>query len=165
MASLPDLSGIPEELRNRMMMRRGSGMLLRAIRGEPEPQPEPAQVLQFRAPKRRQKYTPVAPPVPMPTPVKFIAMNVAEAFGLTVDDLTSHQRGQHFVRARSVFYRLVRDRTNRAGEPVYSFPRIARFVGRDHATVCHSMRMFDVYCRQDPEIAAVYERLRGEPCA
>jgi len=162
MASLPNHSGIPEELRNRMMMRHGSGMLLRAIRGEPEPKPEPAKALQFRAPKRRREYTPVAPPVPMPTPVKRIAMAVAEAFGLTVDDLTGHQRGAYFVRARSVFYRLVRDRTNKAGEPVSSFPRIVRFAGRDHSTVCHSMQMFDVYCRQDPEIAAVYERLRGE---
>jgi chromosomal replication initiation ATPase DnaA len=46
-----------------------------------------------------------------------------------------------------------------------SLPQIAKMVNRlDHTTICHALSQFDVYCRYDPEVRAVYAALKGMGC-
>jgi hypothetical protein len=157
------LSGIPDYTANRMMMAHGSSALLRAIRGEPEPIEPPV----LPAPRHRLTYhqrprhirKSERPRDPTPTPIKAILQAVADAFRITVDDLTGNCRAKYLIHARAVACRLIRDRVDDDGLPRNSLPRIAMFMDRDHSTISNALGKFDLYCRY-PEVAAIYAKLR-----
>lgn len=161
--SRPNLGGMPEELANRMMMRRGSERLLRSLQGRPEPVAPRLELVKPK-PKRKRNYTPVSerPGVAIPVSVRKIINSVCTAFELTPDDLFGRGRSMVCVVARSVTVRLIRDRKWSNGLPRHSFPRIAAFMKRDHSTVLHANRQFDVYCEQFPEAREIYERITRE---
>lgn len=82
--------------------------------------------------------------------------------GLKIDylDFRSNQkcRARSYVHARGLIAKLLREKDPKR----YSFPNIARLVGkRDHTTVIHNIRQFDVYCRQEPRLFPLYKALGG----
>lgn len=166
MLTCAQLSGIPEELANRMMMRHGSTRLLRALHGEPEPvepvEPVAAPLPTRRLPSRhRAPYVPVAErdPTPLPMAVRKILAAVAEAFNVSRDDLTGKARGRYMVVARVIAIRLIRNRTNKDGLPIHSATTIGGYFGRDHSTILHALDRFEVYCRQYPEAERIYREI------
>jgi len=162
MLTLSQLHDIPDELANRMMVAHGSRKLLRALRGEPEPVETFARIPKRPEPKRR-RYTPVSARThkSMPSAVQRIVEQVAAEFGVSTDELCGAGRSPYLVRARSVAYRLLRDRLHTNGEAITSFPRIAGYFGRDHSTVCYAINHFADYCRHHPQVADAYAKLRG----
>jgi hypothetical protein len=157
MLKISSLQGIPDENANRMMMAHGSRQLLRAIRGEPEPLPLP----RINPKKVRQSYVPVSdrPPLAVPRVVRDIIEAVAEAFEVHPDEMRGEGKAQTLVLARAVAIRLIRARTWESGEPKHSLPTIGRYLRRDHSSISHSLKNFDVYARHFPEIAEIYDRL------
>lgn len=67
--------------------------------------------------------------------LQVILLVVADAAGLSINDLKSPRRDQASVVARRIYYRLARRLTGS------SLPEIARACGnRDHTTVLHGIR-------------------------
>lgn len=89
-----------------------------------------------------------------------IVSAVAFAFAITPATLVGKSRKKRHVRARQVAIRLLRDRQIKVGK--LSLPNIGKLIGgRDHSTIKHSLDTFDVMARHHPEVAAIYERLKG----
>lgn len=61
-----------------------------------------------------------------------LAVNVAETHGLDLEEMLSTSRRAECVDARLEIYRELR----KAG---WSYPRIGKFVGRDHTTIMHAL--------------------------
>lgn len=73
----------------------------------------------------------------MPDPVKvdMVLQAVADAFGLTVKDLTGMRRCPHLAVPRQIAYALARKYTK------LSYPQIGERIGdRDHTTIIHGVR-------------------------
>lgn len=163
MLAIRDLHGVPDELANRMMMAYGSKVLLRRLRGEPEP----CEALALRRPSKPARRRDPRPYVPvlqrpesrLPEIIRVILSETAAEFEVSVDDLTGRSRAKYLCCARAVAYRLMRDRRKPNGE-LYSMNQIAGFVRRDHTTIIHSLSQFENYCRAYPEVSEHYERLR-----
>lgn len=155
------------DLAYRKMMTMGSARLLRAMRGEPEPDERPLptmrQAIKIVSTKRR-RYTPMSerPIYPLPSSVRAIVERVAEAFDISADEVLSKSRARPAIHARSVIIRLIRNRKWESGEHKHSTTTIGRFVNRDHSTVCHSLDHFDTYCKHFPEVGEIYARLSAE---
>jgi chromosomal replication initiator protein len=70
-----------------------------------------------------------------PVRVDVILTETAAYFGVTIDELRSHNRSRSLVQARQIAMYLVRDLTD------LSLPKIGEaFGGRDHTTVIHAMQ-------------------------
>lgn len=156
------LSGIPDQLGNRMMMVHGSRALLRALNGEPEEAPSPVPLRIKR--DGRNPYVPVSnrPPLAVPKVVRKIIEQTAEAFEVHPDEMWGGNKVRPLVLARAVAIRLIRDRAWESGAPKHSTTTIGRYLRRDHSTICHALEHFDDYAKQWPEVAEVYERLSAE---
>lgn len=84
---------------------------------------------------------------------------VSEALDMPRDVLLGESRLKLIVAARSLICALLRDRST----DVYSYPRIAAILCRkDHSTMIHSHQQFGHYCSIFPDVAALYEELRGD---
>ena len=156
--------GVCEETANRLMMRHGSTMLLRAIRGEPFSTAAPKA-----KPARNSPYVPVTdrPVIEPPGSIRRMMADVAKAFNLSLEELTGKDRGEVFVAARAVAYRLIRDRKTILDTPRFSAPQIASFFGREHSTILHSLDHFEDYAKRWPIVRETYDQLsNGElgPC-
>ncbi len=64
-------------------------------------------------------------------------------------DITETNRQRRYVNARMVFSKIAR-------QHFYVFHDIGRFLGRDHATIIHYMRVFDSYCLTDKNLRDNY---------
>ncbi len=144
-----------------MMMAHGSRTLLRALRGEPEPDitfsERPLPILRPRG----ERYIPTAdrPMRSRTAAAQRILEQVAAAFDVTVDDILSRDRRRLLWIARTVSIRLMRD-LDRYGE--YSTSQIGAMMNnRDHSTICNALQAFEVWSETYPEVAEIYERLRG----
>lgn len=151
----------PEETANRMMMARGSALLLRALKGEPEPKPIPTWKERIVGGKN---YVPVSerPKFGAPRAVRELIEAVEEAFELDPGAICGKVRDTRHILARSLLIRLVRDRKWVNGEHKHSTTTIGRYLDRDHSTICNALTKFDIYCTQFPEVAELYEKL--SPC-
>ena len=69
-----------------------------------------------------------------------IVRAVAEAHGLTLEDLRAAGRRAGVARARQEAMAMLRAQTGTDGRPRYSFPWIARFFRVSHPTVIHGVR-------------------------
>lgn len=113
-----------------------------------------------------EKLAPVSPSdrslvVPSEATGKRIIRMTAEAFGISIADMTSPSRKRPFVLARIVAARLLRNETWEDGRTRFSLPQIAKMLGRhDHSTIHYSLEMFGPYRRQNPEMKARYNLLR-----
>lgn len=157
-----ELGGIPDHTAHRMMMVHGSTLLLRSLRGEPEPEPvvEARKLPEYRVGSR--PYVPVnlRPVRTRPEPAQRILDRVAEEFGLTVDDILGRDRQRRLWIARTIAIRLLRD-LDRFGD--YSTSQIGAMMGnRDHSTICNALEAFDIWADRYPEAAEIYTRLSGE---
>lgn len=152
--------GIPEELANRMMVAHGSRELLRCLRGEPEPVVMPTFKRSLVKVERPYIAVRDMPPLALPSVVRGIIEEVADAFEVDFDELRGIGKAKALVLARAVAIRLIRDRTWKNGEPKHSFPTIGRYLRRDHSSICHSVSQFDHYAKQFPEVREVYESLK-----
>ena len=107
---------------------------------------------------------PVTRPAPKPAfappaPAMKVMQDVARHFGVTVEDLQSPSRREVYINARGAAIRLLRERSS----VTYSYHRLAQiFGGRDHSTIVHAWRSFDVYAKRDPRVFEVYEKLGGK---
>lgn len=95
-----------------------------------------------RARRVRTRATPPNPPaVPLIVPtgpsLMELAVLVADAHGLTVEDLTGRAQAPYITHPRQEAMWLMRQQTRPDGRPLFSYPKIGRFFGRDHATVIH----------------------------
>lgn len=99
---------------------------------EPEPEPEPA---------------PPPPPLPRHT-FRRIARIVCEHYCVPWEALCNPRRFQHLIEPRHVYFYLCRE----VGKQ--SFPRIGRFIGRDHSSVLHGHRKIAERIESDEELAA-----------
>lgn len=159
MLAMSRLHDIPDETANRMSVRHGSDALLRAMRGEPEPE---KPTLAMRLKVGRQPHLPVSarPDIPTPTAVREVLDAVVEVFGISLADLKGRGKAREYVLARAVAVRLIRDRVWEDGAPRHSLPMIGRYLGRDHSTICHALDNFDRYARRWPEVDEAYQALR-----
>ena len=85
---------------------------------------------------------------------KELMVAVARAFDADYEALCSPSRQGKLVAARAVFVRILRERGN-------SYPQIARRLKRDHSTVIHMHRTFDIRVKLHPEMLSVYETIKG----
>jgi hypothetical protein len=82
---------------------------------------------------------------------------VCEALAVPQDLLLGPSRWWKLAAVRSLIVVLLRER----GEAIYSYPRIARILGRTcHTTIVHSYQRFEHYCAIYPDVAALYLEMR-----
>lgn len=82
---------------------------------------------------------------------------VAQAFGVTVDDINGASRSKGIVLARQVAMHLIRELTGA------SLPEIGRqFGGKDHTTVVHACRKIKALLAQDLAVAQQVARITAE---
>lgn len=167
-----EVEGIPSDEVNKRAMQRGSYAFLCALntaKGLPLPKPTYGPAAKFSPLDRSvvEKY--LRAPEPRVYEVKSIPGEslgagviraVAQSFGLTPADIKGTARNRHYVCARMVASRLLRDLTwKTSGLPRFSLPQIGRLMGRDHSTIIHHLDVFDVYARKYPMMREVYEAL------
>lgn len=100
---------------------------------------------------------PIARTAPVPISMDVVLDRVSCRFGVTVEELKSHQRGRSLVTARQVAMYLSRKMA------AASFPSIAeKFGGRDHSTVIHAVRAVERRRADDPELATLLGTLERE---
>ncbi len=83
---------------------------------------------------------------------KFIQQLIEQVYKI---DITSKNRASNYVQARSIYYRLCIDYT-----PL-NYSQIGRSIAKDHATLIHSMKQFDVYVRFLPDFNKNYKFIRA----
>lgn len=79
--------------------------------------------------------------------------DVAAYFKVSPDDLTGPNRSSYLVDARRVVALIMRERG-------LSYPQIARFLRRDHSTICDLVRTFPERAAANPEILKALAVLR-----
>lgn len=127
---------------------------------------KPSRLRTLRVAETVKRPTEEAEPLSLiDNPLAFLGKRIvhatAAAFEMTVAEMTGRSRCRRYVLARAVAVRLLRDQLRENGEHRFSFPQIARLIGRDdHSTAYHAWNEFDVYCRINPEIREVYDTLR-----
>lgn len=73
--------------------------------------------------------------------MRTILTEVADYYGLTLDQIQSKSREHRFSHARQAFFYAARQVTWADGTPRYSLPQIAgNFGGMHHTTVMHGIR-------------------------
>ena len=74
---------------------------------------------------------------------KLILREVCASHGVTLDQLTSHNRAKHLIKARMLaYYRLHK-------ELGLSLPQIGRYIGdRDHSTVFYGIKRYELNLRR-----------------
>lgn len=98
------------------------------------------------------------PPLTEPFTAKALIKQVGRGFRMTYHDVVGPSRFRENVCARAVVAKLLYERNS----AVYSFPRIARELGRsDQSTIGHLLRTFDKRCQQYPAMYKVYKALGG----
>lgn len=114
--------------------------------------------------RRRQNPLPApapAPPDPRPaprfiphmTPLPTLMEIVSRETGISIDDIKSEWRDRRIVRARQIFFYAAHIKFR------YSFPRIGRYVRRDHSTVLHgAQRVASNREYYEPELSRVLEQ-------
>jgi chromosomal replication initiation ATPase DnaA len=88
----------------------------------------------------------------------FIAKEVQNETGMTLEDLRCQVRSKAYVNARQMFvYRVMRDTEN-------TLPQIGKFLHRDHTTVLNAVRQ---YCKKHdvPQPRSYEEAGGGDRCA
>ena len=157
LSTMPDL---PEETAWRISAKFGSGNLLRGLRGEalvPPPVFEP-RVKVYR--RRRSEPEPVPPPPFYEGGNPFlhtyrlsraVAESVASDFELHAEQILGRSRHRDVVDARSVVFNLLAMRG-------VAYTEIGRRFGRDHSTICHAIKWFDMHKRRNPMVAVSWER-------
>lgn len=82
------------------------------------------------------------------------ALAVAAEFGLTPEEFRSRGQHQRLVRARHVFVMICRQNLQE------SFPRIARYLGRDHTTMMSGYRRAEALLERDQKLRDQLARIR-----
>ena len=62
-------------------------------------------------------------------------------------DITERKRYRNLIELRSLFFNVAREVS-----PISTYSAIGRSVGVDHATVLHSLKMFDVYSKYNKRL-------------
>jgi chromosomal replication initiation ATPase DnaA len=76
--------------------------------------------------------------------MRSIAAAVAEAYGLTVEELRGQCRERSVAHPRQEAMWRMRQVLDEDGRPRYSLPQIGNFLGhRDHTTVLHGVRAYE----------------------
>lgn len=81
-----------------------------------------------------------------------IAIAVAEAFDVTVEELRGKSRYQTIADARHSMIKMTRQ------ELGYSTPQIGKYLGRHHATILNSLKVFDQIFEYDKTFAKRHQR-------
>jgi chromosomal replication initiator protein len=93
----------------------------------------------------------------VPVSLDAILDRVSRHFGVSVEDLKSHQRARSLAMARQVAMYLSRTMASA------SFPSIAdKFGGRDHSTVMYAVRTVEQRREADPELSIILGALERE---
>lgn len=69
-------------------------------------------------------------------------------------DIRTQKRSREMVMIRAAYYYIAREKTK------YSTLKIAREIGRNHATVLHSLKNFDNWMFYDPEYKQKFDNLK-----
>ncbi|MCR9218962.1 MAG: hypothetical protein NXI21_01930 [Alphaproteobacteria bacterium] len=89
-----------------------------------------------------------------------IKARVAEHYGVSVADLEAARRDGEIILPRWVAIHLCRRLTG------HSLPKIgAAFGGRDHSTIVYALGRIEEMVDEDPDLAAVIEKMHEELCA
>lgn len=113
--------------------------------------------LPLDAPTTIQVLAPIIRVPAMPISLDAIIDRVSRHFGVTVEDLKSHQRARSLAMARQVAMYLSRTMASA------SFPSIAdKFGGRDHSTVMYAVRAVEQRRGADPELSTLLGALERE---
>lgn len=86
--------------------------------------------------------------------VSKIQATVAEAYGISLQHMTSPARHQSVAWPRQVAMYLAREKTH------HSLPGIGRLFNRDHTTVLHAIRAVERKAQAHPILRADVEALR-----
>ena len=70
-------------------------------------------------------------------------------------DITRNRRTINYVQARAIYYKLCLDHS-----PM-NLSAIAKSIGKNHATILHSLRQFDIYLRFIPKFKENYNFIKG----
>lgn len=73
-----------------------------------------------------------------------LCRNVCKVFGISVEDLLSHYRPEHVVRARLTLYHLLRS---------YDAEQSARYCGKTRSTLVHGRRRLWGWIQVDADLA------------
>jgi hypothetical protein len=126
----------------------------RALR--PVAEPKPPAVSRREALRLQRRARKDATRFPLRRSAMRIAGIVADAYGLSTDDILSKVRYREIVEPRMVLFWLCRHATR----PQWSYPGIGRALGRDHTTVMHSVSRVERMIADDPEFAERVGSLR-----
>lgn len=96
---------------------------------------------------------------PIPKAAFDLIERVCGEFGLTDEQFYAPRRQGLIFAARALVAVVLHERN----PLVYSYVRLADVLGRkDHTTIMHNVKRFDVCCQQFPQVAALYLKLREE---
>ena len=70
-------------------------------------------------------------------------------------DITRNRRTINYVQARAIYYKLCLDHS-----PM-NLSAIAKSIGKNHATILHSLRQFEIYLRFIPKFKENYNFIKG----
>ena len=81
---------------------------------------------------------------------------VAQNYGVTVNDLKSHDRHLHIVRPRQITMTIAHELC-----PHRSYPQLGRDFGfRDHTTIMHAVRVTTAGMADNPELAEEIQKVK-----
>lgn len=153
----------PRDTVERMILARKQAKV-RAIEAEPVPvvpdDTDERVAALFTAPVRQRDYIvieqevvePVNPFLQSHRRSRAVIEWVARRFETNVDELLGRKRLKRLTGPRSLIYRTLSDWGLSSCE-------IGRRCNRDHSSVLHGFKMFDIYCKQWPDLLATYGEL------
>jgi chromosomal replication initiation ATPase DnaA len=89
--------------------------------------------------------------------VETLKRAVRHVTGITFGQMAGRSRKLDFVYARMIFAHGLRKHG-------YSYPRIGRMLGRNHATVCHAIRQYENELALNPRFRKTAERVESIIC-
>lgn len=96
----------------------------------------------------------VSPQTHIPAPIELIHA-IAREFGFTAADVLGKGRKTALSRCRQTVYTILRAKGN-------SYPRIAKWLNRDHSSVCYGCDHFNTYARHEPLMLRVFRAYTTE---
>jgi hypothetical protein len=88
--------------------------------------------------------------------VRTVMSVVAATYGVTVNDLKSHDRHLHIVRPRQIAMTIAHEVCRHR-----SYPQLGKdFGSRDHTTIMHAVRVIAARMAANPEMAEEVERVK-----
>lgn len=89
-----------------------------------------------------------------------ILQATSDLTGVSVDVLKGDSRNRAVVHARAAAVVVARSYVDSGNHDRFSYPILAKTLGKDHSTLVYHVHQFSEYCRRDPGLVPLTEQIR-----